>query len=588
MLLVTTALEETWGTNERLIFLGEWCKLYSRQHIWKNRPHETLSYNWDDRKLLAADSEYLTQLYERLLPDLSVALNKIHRTSHSEKYWKILIGPWLGFFTQILFQRWSSIENATRTFPVDHTIFLTEQEFYLVPNDMQSFVGLFSGDEWNHYICSRIIKHQNCIAYDVLPSQGREELKVNTKFSMSYSLKNILRSAWNICWAPLATDADSFFIATGLPKLTEISLKLGLGQVPQYSLSESTPFSRLDKAQRQWRLNGLSLSKFESFVREIIPQQIPRAYIEGYLQVQKRVVALRWPKSPKLIFTSVAHVYDDLVKTYIAKNAERGSLLVIGQHGGGSFHELNFQTDHELDICDKYLSPGLGNTWHPKVKDVGQVFARNWRSDVGGGGLLMQLGTPRYSFSIASTTQSDDFNKYIDEQMRFVASLPKRIQDEFTIRLTSAENQWSNSERWRDRFPDVYIDAGDKDVHALFARAKIIVCTYAGTTYNQALAANAPTVIFWNPKYERLHHSSDPIFKELLRVGIFHNTPESAAAHIAQVWENVNDWWQSTDLQEVRKRYCRSYAFIPENSLIRLRDALQDVLSMRLNVNEKL
>ncbi len=587
MLLVTTALEETWGTNEPLVFLGEWCKLYNRRNIWAARPHETLSYNWDDRKLLAADGAYLSQLHERLLPDLSDAMNKVHDTSHTEKYWKILVGPWLGFFTQILFQRWISIENATRDFPIDRTLFLTDQEFYAVPNDMLSFVGLFSGDDWNHYICSRIIKYQKCISYDVLLADGNEELKVNAKPPISHTVKNILRSAWNMCWMPLSTDTDSFFIATGLPKLKEISLKLWLGQVPQYSLSESTPPLLLNKSRRQWRLDGVSLSKFEAFIREIIPQQIPRAYIEGYLRAQERINALHWPNSPKLIFTSVAHVYDDLVKSYIARNVERGSLLVIGQHGGGPFHALNFQTDHELDICDRYLSPGIGNTWHPKVRDVGQLFARSWRSDIGGGGLLMQLGTPRYSFSITSTTQSDDFNKYIDEQMRFVASLPVNIQSCFTVRLASADNCWNNSERWRDRFSGLDIDAGNKDIHELFAQAKIVVCTYAGTTYNQALAANAPTVIFWNSKYERLHHTSDPLFQELLRVGIFHETPESAAAHIAGVWENINDWWQSADLQEVRARYCRSYAFLPEDSLTRLHNALQDLLNLRSDGSKK-
>ena len=34
--LVTTALEETWPPhNQPVLFLGEWCRLYSRKLIWK-------------------------------------------------------------------------------------------------------------------------------------------------------------------------------------------------------------------------------------------------------------------------------------------------------------------------------------------------------------------------------------------------------------------------------------------------------------------------------------------------------------------------------------------------------------------------
>ena len=32
--LITTALEETWRDDEPVLFLGEWCRLYSRKDRW--------------------------------------------------------------------------------------------------------------------------------------------------------------------------------------------------------------------------------------------------------------------------------------------------------------------------------------------------------------------------------------------------------------------------------------------------------------------------------------------------------------------------------------------------------------------------
>ena len=127
-------------------------------------------------------------------------------------------------------------------------------------------------------------------------------------------------------------------------------------------------------------------------------------------------------------------------------------------------------------------------------------------------------------------------------------------------------------------FPEVLVDQGAKDIHLLFSEAKIIVCTYAGTTYNQTLAANAPTLIFWNRKYERLHSSVDTCLEELIRVGIFHETPESAAAHIARIWENIDAWWLSEEVQRVRERYCLRYAYLPTDPLNRLETALRDAM----------
>jgi hypothetical protein len=34
--LVTTALEETWpDDNQPVLFLGEWCRLYSKKPLWE-------------------------------------------------------------------------------------------------------------------------------------------------------------------------------------------------------------------------------------------------------------------------------------------------------------------------------------------------------------------------------------------------------------------------------------------------------------------------------------------------------------------------------------------------------------------------
>ena len=39
MLLVTTALEETWQDSEHILFLGEWCKLYNQKLKWEKIDH---------------------------------------------------------------------------------------------------------------------------------------------------------------------------------------------------------------------------------------------------------------------------------------------------------------------------------------------------------------------------------------------------------------------------------------------------------------------------------------------------------------------------------------------------------------------
>ena len=55
-LLITTSIESTWSkNNEPVLFLGEWCKLYSRYDIWSEMDSCVVPYHWDDRKKLYKD-----------------------------------------------------------------------------------------------------------------------------------------------------------------------------------------------------------------------------------------------------------------------------------------------------------------------------------------------------------------------------------------------------------------------------------------------------------------------------------------------------------------------------------------------------
>ena len=51
MHLVTTSIEKTWPEDKdiEILFLGEWCKLYSRKTEWEKRKYSSVSYHWDNR-----------------------------------------------------------------------------------------------------------------------------------------------------------------------------------------------------------------------------------------------------------------------------------------------------------------------------------------------------------------------------------------------------------------------------------------------------------------------------------------------------------------------------------------------------------
>ncbi len=579
--LITTALEETWHDDEPVLFLGEWCRRYSRKDRWLRMDAEVLPYHWDDRAKLYADYQYLQDFHERLLQDLTDHLNQIHGVDHSLRYWRILIGPWLGYFTQMLFDRWTSIQQAVSQYDLSGTVVLTGQEETLVPNDMNDFTQLFVGDEWNHHLYTAILQ-----GFTAVPCIKRARQDIPKKTVPVITWKRQIKRTLVACYARVAStltrNQDAFFISTYLPFLDEMRLHQRFGQFPQ--LWRSLPSARvaIDKSQRQWFVTGGNRSEFEACARALIPQQIPAAYLEGYGQLIEQTAGLAWPKQPKLIWTSNSHNADDVFKAWAAEKVEQGSPLVIGQHGGHyGIGRWSFIEDHEIAISDCYLSWGWSEPGKPKVKSVGQLRAKRplgVRHAEQPGALLVTCALPQFSYWMYSVFVSRQYLDYFGDQCVFVSALPITIRSQLTVRLFPSDYGWDQVSRWRDRFPDLRLDKGQSNINDLIRQSRLYISTYNATTFLESFTMNVPTVLYWNPNHWELRDSAIPYFDDLKRVGIFHETPESAARHVAAIWDDVDAWWTSPAVREVLARFKARYCcHLPDDLLDRVEAALREV-----------
>nr|MBC8146904.1 transferase [Bacteroidota bacterium] len=157
MLLVTTALEEAWGTDEEILFLGEWCKLYERKDIWSKRKSLTLSDPWSDRERRFVAYKYTEKVYDTTIVLLADALNRVHKLNHPVRYWQILCEPWLRLFIDSTYHNWECISDAIDSGQVDGTVEIKSKLESQIPVDMNDFETKLVSDYWNHYISTLII-----------------------------------------------------------------------------------------------------------------------------------------------------------------------------------------------------------------------------------------------------------------------------------------------------------------------------------------------------------------------------------------------------------------------------------------------
>ncbi|MCX6222368.1 MAG: LIC12162 family protein [Bacteroidia bacterium] len=593
--LITTALEETWKSDRPVLFLGEWCKLYNRKAVWENLDSEMMPYHWNDRKKLFNDYKYLQELYEELILELTEKLNKIHNVNHSIRYWRILIGPWLGYFVQMLFDRWSMIDLAIQRFEINGVNILQTTPQQYIPNDMDQFPLLFANDIWNESIYGQLLKSFTDISIEEVPYKNlknSDSLVTTSKYianGMTFrkQLQNglIKTSAW--ISQKIVSDNEALIISSYLPTQQDFLLQLKLGQFPKHWHSTQTPQEIPNPSLRKWTLSDKNSTKFDEISRKMIPANIPTSYLEGYKKLSEQCKNLKWPKNPSFCFTSNSHIGSDIFKAWAATKVEEGMPLVIGQHGGGyGISKFVVNEDHEIKISDKYLTWG----WD-KIRDLNVQPTFNMKNptlvrkkkSVGKDLLLVTVVYPRQSYKLSAEPISSQWLSYFEDQCRFTAALPSKLRYSLLVRLYSQDLGWNQKERWNDRFPNVRLDNGETSMSSLLKHSRLYISSYNATTFLESLSLNIPTIIFWNPEYWELRDEAIPYFNRLKEVGIFHETPESAAAKVAAIWDDVPSWWNQPNIQEVRDCFCNRFARTVKNPVELLKNILTTTKSLHQN-----
>lgn len=601
-LLITTAIEDTWDCNVPVVFLGEWCRMYGRKSVWENMDAEIALYHWDDRAKLKRDYEYLCELYERVLPRLANHLNEIHRVDHSLRYWRILVGPWLSYFIHILFDRWESIQQVIRDYAISETTILAWQEQSMVPYSMEHFFSeLMVSHEWNHSIYAYILENFTGVRCVKKPSpKPFERVRDKIPRSKAVSLKRKILSAYSKVAAHLVRNEDIFLIATYLSAFDELKLHVRFSQAPQLWKTIPSVVCPVDWLQRKKTLNDDTHNVFEKCLVSLIPRQIPTAYLEGYKKILEQTQSVPWPKWPRLIFTSNALWHDTVSMAYSACHVENGAKLVYGQHGGYGLPEFMWSEQHERAIADRYLTWGWVEQGSTNLVPVGilkPISKYKGRSGSKRNRLLLVRGLwPPYTFRLDSGVGLAPLLATIDGCIRLAGLLPDHLRnDSLIVRLYPLANAFSSEGRkadrsatdfycedmrWRSSWPEVRLSDGSDPIADLVAQSRLVIYTYnGGTGYLEFMAADVPVIAFWDMNASPVRDSAIPYFDELRRVGIFHETPESVAAHVAKIWDDVEGWWKGAEVQEVLVRFKARYCNLPDNLLDCVETALRDVMA---------
>lgn len=549
-----TAEEAFWDTGRELVFLGPWCLRHSRREAWEPLGGRLAPDPWDRPEARRAAYDRVQATCETLLPPLAAAFDGMHATALGERGWRILLWPWLVRYVAVMLDRSERLAAAREAFPGATFVGLAAQDFR-TPGDTLGLIQALKTDRYNLQLMTAIL---TAMGAEVEERRGEWQPEPAPAVARS-PLRKLLTATGSM--APLQA-RNTFLSRPGMLRLqAALGGRLADSVAPLLRLPDA-PLAR--SAERDALVAGVEPGDdLVELVVRTLPGDVPRCFVEESGTVRRW--ADEWyARRARATWSANAWYFDEPFKLRAAERAAAGGLLLGMQHGGGyGCLEMHAGEAHERTISDRYYSWGWTEPGTVPVVPMPatKLIDRAAPSppETAETILFVVTAEPRYLIEFPLTPELS--LAQIGLQQRFAASLGEELRGRLTVRLHYEDMGWDLAERWHEAWPEVALERADSSPFAAsLGRSRLYVCDHLSTTFLESLAANHPTVLYWDPATYPLREPARPHFEALGSAGVLHASPEAAAAKVADVYDDVATWWRSAEVQHVRREFCRCYA----------------------------
>ncbi len=469
-------------------------------------------------------------------------------------YWELLLGPWAIAAAQVIIDRWRRVQAMLAIWGQEpFTVELLPQDCVFAFGTEEDFLKHGAlGHSFNHWLFSRLLDAVWPAAWTkvMLPARRRtywERHEQNKKPTWADRRRALLLRLPFSC-----------IRGATLGQTLRLSLSL---LAPAHGPDRSRPLSSFSTAASGVATGlpcpalPLMLSALPLSLQEMShPEEIPRVR-----HPRCRVIHMR--------------TYDDAAyRQRVAIWRASGHRLVVVQQDGHEGHArvscaapFLAYTQHACTTWGWTRHSGYAGNFVPLPSFQLSAVHNAWR----GGGehwLFTSKGMPALACQMDSLPTPLQWEAYRRLKSLFFAALPQAMQSACRYYPHAPRPTLLDDAAWvLQRFPHAHLGAADFVPQLL--RCRLMVSDHYGRALAMAMAANVPTIMYWNRDAWPLSGDSDDALRMLEAAGIWFAHPEAAARQLAQVWDNPAQWWQSPERQQARAAWCARFALSVETGI---------------------
>ena len=558
--LILNSNKNNWPTDQNLCFLGHWCLEQIKDSFRNISKYKLINKIKKNDKDVDQDVDNMIKIYSSLQKDIKFFLNNFHRVSYSDRFWEIIIGPWLKTFIGIVYQRYTSLENALKDEMIDNILLVKSNLDDLSTNNVSDLEYKASKNinEWNTILYTHIFENLNTTHKQIKFNHKIEKkTEVHKKNIKSFFMKFLgLINFLNL-------KKKYFIYGADLKFKYIILLNYYLKQIPFVTLKINYNFKDINLEKRNnFNFKKSNISEIESFIRKILPFSIPTDLIENFENLINISNQANWPKNPLKIFTSVSFHGDEVFKFYLAQNVEKNSLYISHQHGSNYFTGKNTIIQTDYDTCDKFLS--WGENSQKKAHSLFNTKNISFKKLIKNRGKKLLVMSPKWSSM--RKRPYDDYGLMINESFtleNLLFNLDTKIKKKVLIK---AHSDVYDSKKLEKKILEEIIFKRDKYIinrsqlnNKLVRESKIVLHPGDYTGFLESLAIGIPTICVQS-NLNWIRYSAKKDYEKLIEAKILFTSSKEAADHINNIFYDVENWWNDPFVLNIREKFCKKYS----------------------------
>ncbi|MBE7438833.1 MAG: hypothetical protein HS115_10295 [Spirochaetales bacterium] len=570
--LVLTGMEETWPAEpENALFLGPWCFAFRKEasnllHGFSLGESPWTGSEWVARLRVAG--QYLEDLRERLMVPIGHALNVHYGVHKAPRFWSSILAYWFHAWLGIVYDRFLHLEafaSGSERFSVKTC---RSFEFGQIAQNPEALFKHWYTHEFNWCLFSEILHRLDFAYFELVPvstslscyplpsrtaeSHGARES--NWSAVVLRTVKQTVRSMIRGRNTSARLIPPVHIQPYRMSKEDAKDIALQASQMVRQPAAEIRTAGLSDRKALENRLGQTFTprGRFETLVTGLLCHHLPESFY--HLPLRKSAVL------PGIRITPGGFGVEE------AETIEAGGSVYCQQHGGGYGNYAAFPL-----AAAEYQSPTGFITWgwtgHSPYKAKFYPLPDPELSMLpehvmGAGTELVFLSTehPAYNYRLHSALLAHTHAAHTAAKIAFINALDGGVKSQLVYRGYAHDYGHADRQIITDQTGIVrFWEWAAEDPRPRFSQSRLLVIDHLSTALIDTLVMNCPTVALWSENIFAICEEAEPYFKELKSVRILFQDPVEAAAHVNGVWDSVQEWWYSDEVQQARKGFCQQF-----------------------------